>query len=74
MRRTVKGTILRNRPVFSGRYADGGAVTGAVAFSRPLRAGKRPHYRVEIALADGRVGRTYFTPGSPVTFSAGWPQ
>lgn len=64
----VRGTILRNRPVFSGRDEINDPVTGHVRFSRPLRSpgSATPHFRVAVELSDGRAANGYWTPGRPV--------
>lgn len=74
--RPVRGTILRNRPVFEGRTPDGETLTGTVAFSRPMRApgGRTTHFRVAVALSDGRIARGYWTPGTPAELKARWEQ
>lgn len=76
MKRSVKGTILRNRPVFTGIDDVGDRVTGRVSFSRPLRMppARRTHFHVSVELDDGRVATGYWTPGKPVNLMAGWRQ
>jgi hypothetical protein len=70
--RKLRGTILRNRPVFSGLDEINDPVTGRVRFSRPLRmpAARIDHFRVEVELSDGRTARGYWTPGRPVELLA----
>lgn len=66
-RRTVRGTILRNRPVFTGLDDRGLPVSGKVRFSQPrLAPGSTARFfHVSLELDDGRTATGYWTPGKP---------